>query len=128
MNHSAFFIIIGSLFWSAAAYAGPNECDVLDGDGVCPDNCYLRFNPAQDDSDGDLCGNLCDADYDNDGIVGFSDFGYFTSNCFGIRNPLCDHTEPVGNTVGFSDFGFFTQNFGSAPGPSDITPGTIACP
>jgi hypothetical protein len=127
MKRIAFLTMIGSLLWSATAFGGPNECDVLDGDGVCPDNCYLRVNPAQDDTDGDLCGNLCDADYDNDGIVGFSDFGAFTAN-FGTTNELYNHTEPVTDTVGFGDFGFFSANFGSAPGPSDITPGTIACP
>ncbi|MBW2493277.1 MAG: thrombospondin type 3 repeat-containing protein, partial [Deltaproteobacteria bacterium] len=101
-----------------------------DMDGVIDqlDNCSERPNPNQDDTDGDGCGNLCDADYDNDGSVGFGDFGFFT-RCFGTTNELCDHTEPVGGGVsGFSDFGFFTANFGLSPGPSGTTAGTTACP
>jgi hypothetical protein len=39
-------------------------------------------NWGQDDTDGDDCGNLCDADYNNDGIVGFPDFGIFLGLCF----------------------------------------------
>lgn len=98
-------------------------------DGVGPeiDNCTEACNPVQDDTDGDDCGNLCDADYDNDGTVGFADFGAFTAN-FGTTNELYNHTEPVTDTVGFGDFGFLTANFGTVPGPSGTTAGTIACP
>jgi len=65
--------------------------------------------------------------YDNDGIVGFSDFGAFATN-FGTTNELYNHTEPVTDVVGFADFGFFSQAFGGVPGPSGTTAGTIACP
>jgi len=38
-------------------------CPDSDGDGFtdCADNCSDSYNPGQDDTDGDLCGNRCDA-------------------------------------------------------------------
>jgi len=102
----------------------------FDGDGVGDnsDNCSEASNPSQDDTDGDGCGNLCDADYDNNGIVGFPDFGAFSA-AFSTNNEEFCHTDPVSRcTVGFPDFGFFSGNFSAAPGPSGTTSGTIACP
>jgi hypothetical protein len=103
--------------------------EVFDADGVSDniDNCSEAPNPDQDDTDADQCGNLCDADYDNSGTVGFEDFGLFTQN-FATTNELYNHTEPVDDLVGFADFGFFSVNFGTNPGPSGTTPGTTACP
>jgi len=103
------------------------NCGDCDGVGDQVDNCVDTPNPVQDDTDGDDCGNLCDADYDNDGWVGFGDFGLFAQH-FGTTNPLYNHTEPIDDSVGFADFGFFAANFGAAPGPSGTTSGTIACP
>ena len=116
------------LLWGMPAMAGPAGTD-SDGDGVSDtlDNCSAVINAAQDDTDGDDCGNLCDANYDQSGTVGFGDFGAFTSN-FGTTNALYNHTEPVTDAVGFGDFGFFTSNFGTSPGPSGTTAGTVACP
>jgi hypothetical protein len=92
------------------------------------DNCLDASNLGQDDTDRDDCGNLCDADYDNNGIVGFPDFGQFVG-AFGTNDEEKCHNEPIpGCTVGFADFGFFVSAFGSPPGPSGTTAGTIACP
>lgn len=117
------------LLWGMPAMAGPAGTDT-DGDGVSDtlDNCSVVVNSAQDDTDADDCGNLCDADYNNDGSVGFGDFGAFTGTGFGSTDALYNHTEPVTDTVGFGDFGFFTSHFGVPPGPSGTTAGTIACP
>jgi hypothetical protein len=103
----------------------------LDGDGdqipTGSDNCVTIPNPQQVDTDGDLCGNRCDADYDNDGIVGFSDFGQF-GLAFGKSTDLeKDHTEPNTGPVGFGDFAVFGSFFGQQAGPSGTSPGTTAC-
>ncbi len=103
-----------------------------DGDGVgdAIDNCSETSNAFQDDTDLDDCGNLCDADYNQTGIVDFGDFGFFTQ-CFGTANQLCMHVEPIlgiGRLVSFGDFGFLAVNFGRVPGPSGTTAGTTACP
>jgi dipeptidyl aminopeptidase/acylaminoacyl peptidase len=100
-----------------------------DNDGVpdADDNCTNAPNPAQDDTDGDDCGNVCDADYDQTGSTGFSDYGAFI-NAFGTFDLDFDHTEPVTGPAGFGDVGAFNSLFGSAPGPSGTTSGTIACP
>jgi hypothetical protein len=100
----------------------------LDGAGDQIDNCSDDFNTDQDDSDFDDCGNLCDADYDNDGIVGLSDFGEFIL-AFGSNDEEKCHREPIpGCTVGFADFGFFVLSYHKVPGPSGSTAGTTACP
>lgn len=55
-----------------AATAGPaSSADGADGDGVGQDfdNCTSRPNADQRDTDHDGCGDLCDFDWNNDGIV-----------------------------------------------------------
>jgi hypothetical protein len=100
-----------------------------DGDGVmdCEDNCLIEPNASQFDADGDLCGNVCDANYFQHGITGYPDFGRIVIE-FGSDDPCCVHTEPPRTIVGWADWGVFLQQFGSVPGPSGSTPGTIACP
>ncbi len=100
-----------------------------DGDGVmdCEDNCLDEPNATQFDADGDLCGNVCDADYFQDGRVDFPDFGLFIS-LFGTDSPCCVHTEPPRATVGWPDWGAYLKMWGHFVGPSGTTPGTIACP
>ena len=103
----------------------------FDGDTLADhiDNCSERANDFQVDTDADDCGNLCDADYNQSGIVDIGDFGAFAQN-FGTNNTLYQHTLPIDSTttVSIGDFGFFLQNFGTVPGPSGTTVGTIACP
>jgi len=116
------------LLWGAPAFAGSNPD--LDGDGIgdAIDNCSEAVNPAQDDTDADDCGNLCDADYDQTGTIAVSDFNEFRRR-FGRVYPLCKHVEPVvGANVAVLDFNFFRGAFGGIPGPSGTTAGTVACP
>jgi hypothetical protein len=123
-------LALASLLFCAAPALGGSQCDCGDGDGVIDylDNCSEVYNPGQDDTDGDGCGNLCDADYDNNGTPGFPDFGEFT-RAFSTNDEEKCHNEPIpGCTVGFPDFGFFAANFSVTPGPSGTTVGTIACP
>ncbi len=105
--------------------------DPYDGDGIgdALDNCSATQNPNQDDTDADDCGNLCDADYNQNGIVDIGDFGAFAQN-FGTTNNLYQHTPPINSTtsVSIGDFGFFAVHFGKVPGPSGTTAGTVACP
>jgi hypothetical protein len=102
----------------------------FDADGVqdSSDNCSESPNSTQTDTDGDGCGNGCDADYDQNGIAGWSDWGAFMQ-CWGTTNQLCEHEEPPNGLVSFIDFGIFVSElFGEAPGPSGTTAGTTACP
>jgi hypothetical protein len=128
MKRTLLAATLALLLWGMPALAGP--APDTDGDGVADvaDNCSDDKNPAQDDTDGDACGNLCDADYDDSGLVGFLDFGAFTS-AYGLTTDLeKDHTEPVIGPVGFLDFGFFTSAYNGVPGPSGTTVGTTECP
>jgi hypothetical protein len=127
MRLTIFAATFAFLLWGAPAFAGTNPDFDGDGIGDVIDNCSETVNPAQDDTDGDDCGNICDADYDQSGTVGFPDFGLFGQN-FGTTNSNFKLTEPVSNAVGFPDFGVFGQRFGAPPGPSGTTAGTIACP
>ena len=103
----------------------------FDGDGVedTLDNCAEAANPAQDDTDFDDCGNLCDGDYDDDGFVGILDFGLFSA-AYLTQDEEKIHRDGqvVGGTVGFLDFGFFSGAYLTVPGPSGTTAGTVACP
>jgi hypothetical protein len=111
--------------------SGPNWCDDDDGVGCAIDNCQGIPNTGQDDTDLDNCGNICDADYDQSGIVGFPDFLQFAT-AYGTTGLAAEekcHVEPIpGCDVGFPDFLFFAGAYGGIPGPSGTTAGTTACP
>jgi len=104
-------------------------CPDSDGDGVldCFDNCIYEFNPAQDDTDGDDCGNVCDPSYDGDSTVTFADFGAFSA-AYLTNNLDFDHTEPVTGPVAVGDFFVFSSRYGLTSGPSGTTTGTAQCP
>ena len=114
MRLTVFAATLAFLLWGTPAFAVDT-----DGDGVDDliDNCTLSPNPAQDDTDEDSCGNLCDADYTNSGGVNFIDFGAF-SQAFATTDEEKVHEEPVpGGTVGYPDWGFFVEAFGKPVGP-----------
>ena len=83
------------------------------------DNCIEAPNPDQDDSDGDLCGNRCDADYDQDNALSILDFATFRSCFNGAAEEVCDHApELLDGVISIEDFAIFRQQFlAGAPGP-----------
>jgi hypothetical protein len=130
MRLTVFAATLAFLLWGTPAFAG--SAPDSDGDGISNgiDNCSDAVNSAQDDTDGDDCGNLCDADYDQSGVVGLGDFGEFSAAFGGGDEEKC-HSEPSPApdcVVGLDDFGFFSANFGGGTGPSGTTIGSTACP
>jgi hypothetical protein len=132
MKRTLFAATLALLLWGAPALAGPQGD--FDSDGVWDhlDNCSEAVNSDQDDTDADDCGNLCDADYSQDGVVGFADFGQFAPAFNFAGNPLQQHSETVDplRVVGFADFGYFASvfNIPNVVGPSGTTAGTLECP
>lgn len=97
---------------------GPVGIDT-DTDGVIDslDNCTLRANPDQRDTDMDGYGNMCDADFNNDGAVNFADLAYMKSVFY--------TTDPDGDingdgAVNFADLAALKSMFFQVPGPSAL--------
>lgn len=92
-----------------------------DGDGVADtiDNCTLKANPAQTDSNGDGFGNLCDADLNGDNVVNFIDLGEFKSVFF---SGDVDADLNADGVVNFVDLGLLKESFFNPPGPSARAP------
>jgi hypothetical protein len=105
-----------------------------DGDGVLDpsDNCLFEPNPDQVDTDQDGYGNLCDADLNDDGLVGGPDFNLFRA-AFGRApgepgyDPDADFTGD--GAIGGPDFNVIRAALGAAPGPSGLVcAGSPPCP
>jgi len=98
----------------------------LDGVPDSTDNCRLVENPSQLDTDGDGFGNRCDADFDQDGAAGITDFGVFRC-CWAQSlpatagppaDPTCEESDMDGDGfVTLVDFGLFKSEFGTPAGP-----------
>lgn len=106
-----------------------------DGDKIANDidNCPCAYNPNQDDTDEDGFGNACDADLNNDGVVGLPDFGLFKI-AFGSRpgdgNWNEDADFNMDGVVGLPDFGIFKKSFGrlAGEGPDEGCPRVAGSP
>ena len=74
-------------------------------------------NLAQVDTDGDLFGNVCDADLNNDLFV---DFGDVTPMIRGFiwQDPVADFNSD--GSVNFGDVQIFIDSYSKAPGPSGL--------
>lgn len=98
-------------------FAAPGDFFVdSDGDGIpdSADNCRLDPNPAQVDADLDGFGNLCDGDFDNDGLTNFADLAFFRS-VFLTSDAVADLDS--NGSVNFADLAVLRALFFQPPGP-----------
>ena len=68
-------IIMGMLGLMLGLNVAQAQTMDTDGDGIMDDvdNCPSMSNHSQTDTDGDLIGDVCDSDADNDGVPNASD-------------------------------------------------------
>lgn len=88
-----------------------------DADGVADanDNCLGLANTNQSDADGDGFGDLCDADFDQSGMVNSVDLAIL-KEAIGTRSPRADANGD--GFVNALDAAILKNRFGKAPGPS----------
>ncbi len=102
MRLTVFAATLAFLLWGTPAFAG--SAPDFDGDGISDglDNCSNDPNDDLDDSDGDGCGNICDADYCQTGTVSFVDFGSFLIEFGGSAEAFCHFQPLIPCVVGFN--------------------------
>ncbi len=106
------------LFIIASLVIAPVMANDVDGDGIgdLSDNCLEVANADQRDTDGDLFGNACDPDLDNDGKVNFADL-LLLREVFFAAGDLDADFDGDGN-VNFNDLQILKDFLFGAPGPS----------
>jgi hypothetical protein len=110
--------------------AGPDSDD--DGRIDPQDNCRDLPNEGWVDADADGFGNLCDGDFDGDGVVGTLDLlrvaaGFGSSAAEAAYDPAVDLGSD--GTIGVPDVLPFARSFGRPPGPSGLAcAGAPPCP
>jgi hypothetical protein len=73
----------------------------------------------QRDTDGDGYGNVCDADFDQDGLVNFADLATLKRSFYGLYASADLDGDGV---VNFRDLVRLKSRFLRAPGPSGLHP------
>lgn len=137
MKIGIFTILIAFLLaagFPLSGMAGPAVDTDNDTHPDSVDNCVLVKNGVaegvdQCDTDNDGYGNACDADTNNDFVIGVPDFTTF-SNEFQTSGPpgtiLSDFN--CDGAVGVPDFTTFSNTFQGTPGPSGLScAGTTPC-
>ena len=91
----------------------------LDGESIADicDNCLGVPNASQMDTDGDLFGNVCDADLNNDLFVDFGDVAPMVRG-FIWQDPNADLNAD--GDVNFGDIQIFVDSYMKPPGPSGL--------
>jgi hypothetical protein len=97
----------------------------VDGDGIygAADNCVLRTNGNQCDSDGDGFGNRCDGDMNNNGSTNAQDTTLFRQQLGQASQPPTYNKADIncsGGGVNAQDNTLYRQLIGSPPGPANI--------
>lgn len=92
-----------------------------DGDtvGDTLDNCREAYNPLQEDSDADGYGNRCDADFDQNCMVDFTDLLFMKARFLATGNLPEDMTGD--GVINFEDLALLKAAFAAPPGPSGTT-------
>jgi hypothetical protein len=108
-------------------------CTPMDGDedGVpdSEDNCLTVSNAGQGDTDLDGYGNICDADYDDDGSVTGTDYSAFQAAYANPPTPVGEFDHDCDGAVAGTDYGIFKLAYGAPPGASGLAcAGTVPCP
>lgn len=105
--------------YSTITISGVKDSD-SDGVGDDVDNCTLISNPDQLDTNSDGFGNICDPDFDNNGVVNFLDLSYL-SNVF--LSADADGDLNGDGIVNFLDVVILRDYFLQPPGPAaSVTP------
>src|SRR5215468_7937637 len=132
-SRSALRGMAGAAAFVAFLTAGPAWSLDSDGDGVddASDNCIAVANPDQLDGDHDGYGDACDADFNEDGVVGYPDL-VLIQRAFGSRPGSPKYSQALdldGNgAIGASDVLTVWRRIGSTPGPSGLAcAGTVPC-
>ena len=115
-------LMFGMILAAGTAYAGPLPGGAdTDGDTVedAFDNCTLRANPTQVDTDHDACGQFCDFDWNNNGVVQLSEVNLAASQLGPCTGCQCDFNQ--NGSCQLSEVNVIAASLGQKPGPSGIT-------